>query len=202
MKKKKQEVQGMVPIDTIAQSILLLRGHKIILDSVLAGLYGVETRALIQAVNRNLNRFPEDFMFRLTTEETEYLRSQIVILKKRQGERISANIPENLRSQFVISNQRGGRRYLPYAFTEQGVAMLSSVLRSDRAVQVNIEIMRAFVRLRQMLAGHKELARKLENLEKKYDSQFKVVFDAIRQLMEPSASKKKRPIGFAPWNND
>jgi hypothetical protein len=130
MKKKKQEVQGMVPVDTIAQSILLLRGHKIILDSVLAGLYGVETRALIQAVNRNLNRFPEDFMFRLTTEETEYLRSQIVILKKRQGERISANIPENLRSQFVISNQRGGRRYLPYAFTEQGVAMLSSVLRN------------------------------------------------------------------------
>jgi len=179
MKRKIQEVQGMITVDTITQSILLLRGHKIILDSVLANLYGVETRALIQAVNRNLSRFPEDFMFQLNKEEFA-----------------------NLRSQFVTSSQWGGLRRLPYAFTEQGVAMLSSVLRSDRAVRVNIEIMRAFVRLRQMLEGHKELARKLENLEKKYDAQFKVVFDAIRQLMEPSANKKKRSIGFAPWKND
>ena len=101
-----------------------------------------------------------------------------------------------------MTSRWGGRRYPPYAFTEQGVAMLSSVLRSDRAVRVNIEIMRAFVRLRQMLEGHKELAKKLENLEKKYDVQFKVVFDAIRQLMVPPAGPKKRPIGFAPWNND
>ena len=108
----------------------------------------------------------------------------------------------NLRSQFVTSSHWGGRRYTPYAFTEQGVAMLSSVLRSNRAVQVNIEIMRAFVRLRQMLKGHKELSKKLENLEKKYDAQFKVVFDAIRQLMEPAVGKKKRSIGFAPWKEE
>ena len=180
MKKRKQEVQGMLSVDTITQSILLLRGHKIILDYVLADLYGVETKALIQAVKRNLNRFPADFMFQLTVEEAERLRSQIVTLKTGRGEH---------------------RKYLPYAFTEQGVAMLSSVLRSDRAVSVNIEIMRTFVRLRQMLAGHKELARKLENLEKKYDARFKVVFDAIRQLMEPHATIKKRSIGFAPWKD-
>ena len=180
MKKRKQEVQGMLSVDTITQSILLLRGHKIILDYVLADLYGVETKALIQAVKRNLNRFPADFMFQLTVEEAERLRSQIVTLKTGRGEH---------------------RKYLPYAFTEQGVAMLSSVLRSDRAVSVNIEIMRTFVRLRQMLAGHKELARKLENLEKKYDARFKVVFDAIRQLMEPPATIKKRGIGFAPWKD-
>ena len=202
MKKKKQEVQEMISVDTITQSILLLRGQKIILDTVLADLYGVETRVLTQAVKRNLNRFPEDFMFQLTAEEAERLRSQIVTLKNRREEQQTVEETERLRSQFVTSNQRGGRRYLPYAFTEQGVAMLSSVLRSDRAVRVNIEIMRAFVRLRQMLEGHKELARKLENLEKKYDVQFKVVFDAIRQLMEPPASKKNRSIGFAPWKND
>ena len=137
-----------------------------------------------------------------TVEETERLRSQFVTLKKGRVKQVTAGVPGNLRSQIVISSQWGGTRFLPYAFTEQGVAMLSSVLRSDRAVRVNIEIMRAFVRLRQMLEGHKELARKLENLEKKYDVQFKVVFDAIRQLMVPPASKKKRPIGFAPWKND
>ena len=133
------------------------------LDADLAELYGVETRALLQAVSRNQKRFPEDFMFQMSKEEYELLRSQIVISKK----------------------GRGGRRYLPYAFTEQGVAMLSSVLRSERAVQVNIEIMRAFVRLRELVATHKELARKLEALEKRYDSQFRVVFDAIRELMRP-----------------
>ncbi|MGH8119229.1 MAG: ORF6N domain-containing protein [Gammaproteobacteria bacterium] len=202
MKKKKQEVQGMISVGTITQSILLLRGQKIILDSVLADLYGVDTKVLIQAVKRNLNRFPADFMFQLTVEEAERLRSQIVTLKNGQGEMLTADEAEYLRSQFVTSNQRGGRRYLPYAFTEQGVAMLSSVLRSDRAVGVNIEIMRAFVRLRQMLESHKNLARKLENLEKKYDTQFKVIFDAIRQLMEPPAGKKKRSIGFAPWKNE
>jgi len=225
MNKKKQGAQGMISVDTITQSILLLRGHKIILDTALADLYGVDTRALIQAVRRNLNRFPTDFMFQLTVEEAAHLRSHFVTLKKGQEERMTAEIPENLRSQFVISkksreeqvsykhtdhlksqfvtsNQRGGRRYLPYAFTEQEVAMLSSVLRSDKAVRVNIEIMRAFVRLRQMLESHKELARKLENPEKKYDAQFKVVFDAIRQLMEPPAGRKKRSIGFAPWKND
>jgi hypothetical protein len=142
------------------------------LDEDLANLYGVETRALVQAVKRNLDRFPADFMFQLSPDEAESLRSQI-----------------------VTSKGRGGRRYPPYAFTEQGVAMLSSVLRSKRAVQVNIEIMRAFVRLRQILASHAVLARKLNELEKKYDSQFRAVFDAIRQLMSPPVEKRP-PIGF------
>jgi ORF6N domain len=143
------------------------------LDTDLAELYGVETRVLLQAVSRNQKRFPKDFMFRLSKEEYELLRSQIVISKK----------------------GRGGRRYLPYVFTEQGVAMLSSVLRSEKAVQVNIEIMRTFVRLREMIATHKDLARKLEALERRYDAQFKVVFDAIRELMAPPESKKRK-IGF------
>jgi phage regulator Rha-like protein len=143
------------------------------LDSDLAELYGVETRALVQAVGRNKDRFPEDFMFRLTKEEFSRLRSQI-----------------------VTSNEgRGGRRYPPYAFTEQGVAMLSTVLRSARAVQVNIEIMRAFVRLRQLIASNAELSKRLDELEKKYDQQFKVVFDAIRQLMTPPDPPRRR-LGF------
>jgi len=142
------------------------------LDSDLAALYGVETKALVQAVKRNLERFPEDFMFQLSRDEFSILRSQS-----------------------VTSSNWGGRRYPPYAFTEQGVAMLSSVLRSQRAIQVNIEIMRAFIRLRQMLASNAELARKLDELEKKYDAQFKEVFEAIRQLMTPP-EPKRRPIGF------
>ena len=164
--------QSLVSVERIERAILLIRGHKVMLDADLAALYEVETRVLVQAVKRNLDRFPEDFMFQLTKEEFEILRSQS-----------------------VTSSQWGGRRYPPYAFTEQGVAMLSSVLRSKRAVQVNIEIMRAFVRLRRMLASHKELARKLDALERKYDVQFKVVFDAIRQLMAPPEPKHRR-IGF------
>ena len=184
---------AVVPMERISQAILLIRGHKVMLDSDLAELYGVATKVLIQAVKRNGDRFPEDFMFRLSSEEFDRLRHQIGT--------------SSLRSQFVTSNPvaerdgptRGGRRYPPYAFTEQGVATLSSVLRSDRAIHVNIEIMRAFVRLRQMLASNAELARKLAALERKYDAQFKVVFDAIRELMAPPEPKKKRPIGFAPW---
>jgi len=164
-------------MERISQAILLIRGHRVMLDSDLAEMYGVATKVLVQAVKRNGDRFPEDFMFQLSSEEFD-----------------------RLRSQFVTSSW-GGRRYPPYAFTEQGVAMLSSVLRSDRAVHVNIEIMRAFVRLRQMLASNVELARKLANLERKYDAQFKVVFDAIRELMTPPEPKKKRPIGFAPWSD-
>src|SRR2546427_12823744 len=137
------------------------------LDADLAVLYGVPTRVLVQAVKRNLARFPNDFMFQLRGDEARRLRSQIVI----------SNVG------------RGGRRYPPYAFTEQGVAMLSSVLHSSRAVQVNIEIMRAFVRLRQLLIGNAELARKLEELEKKTDERSKIVFDAIRQMMTPPASR-------------
>jgi hypothetical protein len=166
------ERSSLVPVGRIERSILLLRGHKVMLDKDLAALYGVETKVLVQAVKRNIDRFPSDFMFQLTKEEFD-----------------------DLRSHCGTSGAWGGRRYPPYAFTEQGVAMLSSVLRSPRAIRVNIEIMRAFVRLRQMIASHAELARKLEALEKKYDAQFKVVFDAIRRLMAPP-TEKKRPIGF------
>lgn len=161
------------PSGSIERSILLLRGHKILLDVHLAALYGVTTKRLNEQVRRNRSRFPADFMFQLNPEEVA-----------------------SLRSQTATSNRgRGGRRYAPYAFTEQGVAMLSTVLNSERAIQVNIEIMRTFVRLRQMLASNAELARKLADLEKKYDAQFKVVFDAIRQLMA-APEPKKRKIGF------
>ena len=143
------------------------------LDAVLAVLYGVSTKRLNEHVRRNRSRFPDDFMFQLTREEVR-----------------------SLRSQFATSKQgRGGRRYAPLVFTEQGIAMLSSVLNSERAIQVNIEIMRAFVRLREMIATHKDLARKLAALEKRYDAQFKVVFDAIRELMAPP-EPNKRKIGF------
>jgi hypothetical protein len=176
------EARSIVSLEQIDRSIVFIRGHKVMLDADLAELYGVETKALNQAVRRNRGRFPADFMFQLTRGESEILRGQIGT--------------SNLRSQFATSRSaHGGRRYLPLAFTEQGVAMLSSVLRSDRAVRVNIEIMRAFVRLRELLATHKDLARKLEALERKYDAQFKVVFDAIRELMAPPQAKRRR-IGF------
>lgn len=164
---------SLIPAQRIEKSILLIRAQKVMLDSDLAELYDVETKVLLQAVKRNVRRFPEDFMFQLTKEEFEVLRSQI-----------------------VTSKSRGGRRYAPFAFTEQGVAMLSSVLKSDRAIDVNVAIMRTFVRLREMLASHKDLARKLAAMEKNYDEKFKVVFDAIRQLMAPPPVKKKRRIGF------
>lgn len=163
------------PAERIEGRIYVLRGHKVMLSADLADLYRVEPRALVQAVKRNIERFPADFMFQLSREEFD-----------------------NLKSHSVISSWGGARRATPYAFTEQGVAMLSSVLRSKRAVMVNVEIMRAFVRLRQMLAAHVELARKLAALEKKYDTQFKVVFDAIRELTAPP-SGRKRPIGFTSW---
>ncbi|MCX7049801.1 MAG: ORF6N domain-containing protein [Candidatus Sumerlaeota bacterium] len=167
-----------IPIERIERRIFSIRGHNVMLDSDLAELYGVKTYILNQAAKRSIERFPEDFMFQLSGEEWS-----------------------NLSSQFVSSSlYHGGRRYLPYAFTEQGVAMLSGVLRSRRAVQVNIGIMRAFVKLRQMLASHADLARKLAEMEKKYDGQFQVVFDAIRQLMEtPKPPPKTRPVGFIPW---
>jgi len=164
--------QSLIPVERIEKAILLIRSKKVMLDADLAALYGVDTKVLVQAVKRNINRFPQDFMFQLSQEESAILRSQI-----------------------VTSSDWGGRRYPPYAFTEQGVAMLSSVLRSPRAIRVNIEIMRAFIRLRQMLASHVELARKLDALEKKYDAQFKEVFEAIRQLMAPP-EPKRRSIGF------
>ena len=175
---------SLAPLGPIEERILLLRGHKVMLSPHLAELYQVEPRALVQAVKRNIARFPADFMFQLTWEEATNLRSQIVTLKD-----------ANSRSQSVILNWGRNIKYLPYAFTEQGVAMLSTVLRSERAVQVNIEIMRAFVRLRHILTSHTDLARKLKALEKKYDAQFRIVFDAIRELMEPPEPRRRR-IGF------
>jgi hypothetical protein len=169
---------SLVPAERIDRAILLLRGQKVMLDRDLAALYGVPAKVLNQAVKRNLRRFPPDFMFELTWEETRALRSQIVTLED--------------------TAQGRGRhsKYRPNAFTEQGVAMLSSVLNSQRAIDVNIEIVRAFVRLRELLATHKDLARKLEALEKKYDARFRVVFDAIRELMEAPQAKEKRVLGF------
>lgn len=175
MTKESSGGSGLVPVEVeiIERKIYFIRGHKVMLDADLATLYGVSTKRLNQQVGRNLNRFPADFMFQLTKEESESLRLQFATSK----------------------TGRGGRRTPPYAFTEQGVAMLSSVLNSDRAAQVNIAIMRAFVRLRELLATHKDLARKIEEMEKKYDAQFRGVFDAIRQLMTPSQTPH-RQIGF------
>jgi len=186
--------QSVIPLERIENQIYLLRGQKVMLSPDLAELYRVEPRALIQAVRRNSERFPEDFMFQLTWDEVSTLKLRSVILKA----------PETSpsRSQSVILKRGRNIKYLPYAFTEQGVAMLSGVLHSKRAVQVNVEIMRAFVRLRRMLATNASLARKLAALEKKYDAQFSVVFDAIRELMTPPEPKKKRPIGFAPWGKE
>ncbi len=185
--------QSLVPVDRIERAILFIRGEKVILDADLAALYEVETRALVQAVKRNAERFPSDFMFQLSKEEVDILKSQFVISSS--DSRLPKGKSGILISQFVTSSWGGRRRSLPYAFTEQGVAMLSSVLHSPRAIAVNIEIMRAFIRLRRMLASHADLARKLAALEKKYDAQFKVVFDAIRQLMTPPDPKRRR-IGF------
>jgi phage regulator Rha-like protein len=164
-----------IPREIIERKILLIRGHKVMLSSHLAELYAVETRSLNQAVKRNINRFPEDFMFQINESETEQLVSQNVIPHKKYF---------------------GGS--LPYAFTEQGVAMLSSVLNSERAIQVNIAIMRAFVKLKEMLSTNKELAHKLAELERKtekHDGEIKLIFDAIRQLMVPP-EKKRLKIGF------
>lgn len=165
---------SLVPAERIDQAILLIRGQKVMLDTDLAVLYGVPTKVLNQALKRNLERFPEDFMFQLTWEEAKELsRSQFVTLKRGQNP-----------------------KYRPYVFTEQGVAMLSSVLRSKRAIAVNIAIMRAFVRLRAILSSHVELSRRLDELERKSDAQFRVVFDSLRKLMATERPEPKRRIGF------
>jgi len=167
---------ALVPIEVIISKIIFVRGEKVLLDRDLAELYGVETKVLKQAVRRNIKRFPNDFMFELTKEEFE-----------------------NWRSQFVTSNaDKMGLRYRPMTFTEQGVAMLSSILRSNRAIEVNIAIMRAFVQLRKMISSHKELAHKLSELEQRlegHDEQIRVIFEAIKQLMAPPEKPGKR-IGF------
>ncbi len=198
--RSKSAAPGLVNAGHIDRRVMLIRGQKVLLDADLAELYGVETRALNQAVQRNLDRFPADFMFQLTQREMDaFLRSQTVTSNggNRDESETAGVLP---RSQIVMSKRErtaGGRRYLPYAFTEQGVAMLSSVLRSKRAVAVNIEIMRAFVRLRQMIASHADLARKLATLEKKYDQQFKAVFEAIRELMAPPEEDvPEKEMGF------
>ena len=167
---EKESKEISVPIEKITGRIYLIRGHNVMLDRDLAELYQVETKVLKQAVRRNIDRFPGDFMFRLTGSEFK-----------------------NWRSQFVTSkSDRMGLRYKPMAFTEQGVAMLSSVLRSKRAIQVNIQIMRAFTKLRRMLETHKELKKKLEEMEKKYDEQFQIVFEAIKQLIAEEEKPKKK----------
>jgi len=166
-----------IAVERIEQKIFFIRGKKVMLDIHLAGLYGVKTRRLNEQVRRNIKRFPTDFMFRLTWEEAQVSRSQFATLKRGQ------NI-----------------KYLPHAFTEQGIAMLSGVLHSERAIQVNIAIMRAFVRLRQVLAAHKELADRLAELERRMDKKDREIialFEAIRRLMNPP-EKKKEPIGFRP----
>ncbi len=165
--------KSLIPVERIEKLIYLIRDHRVMIDSDLAELYGVTTGALNQALKRNIDRFPEDFAFQLSSEEFAALISQFVISK----------------------TGRGGRRKLPWVFTEQGVAMLSSVLRSKRAVQVNVQIMRAFVRMRQLLSSHKELMEKVQAMEKKYDKQFKTVFQAIYQLMKEE-EKPQRKIGF------
>lgn len=169
------EKQTLIVAANIETQILLIRGQKVMLSVHLAELYEVEPRVLIQAVKRNIERFPEDFMFQLNAEEFANLKSQVVI------------------------SSWGGARTAPYAFTEQGVSMLSSVLRSSRAIQANIAIMRTFVQLRQMLTSNAELSRKLVAMEKNYDIKFRAVFEAIHELMTPPETQKKHPIGFAPW---
>ena len=161
----------IIPQEIINSKIFIIRGMKVMLDMDLAALYGVETKMLKRAGKRNIERFPEDFMFQLIEKEFDNLRCQIG------------------------TSSWGGQRYLPYAFTENGVAMLSSVLNSERAITVNIQIMRTFTKLREMLATHKELKQKIEEMEEKYDAQFKIVFDAIRQIMASPEAKEKK-IGF------
>ena len=188
--------------ENLAKLVFLIRGEKVLIDTDLADLYGVEARVLNQSVARNRNRFPDDFMFQLTTEEWTAMRSQIVTTSTPQGGKSSQTVtsspPEDgLTSQIVMSNARGGRRTLPYAFTEQGVAMLSSVLRSQRAVEVNIAIMRTFVQLRRLMDSNRDLRLRIEAMETRYDEQFSQVFDAIKQLItEDKTRKAKPPIGF------
>ena len=165
---------ALIQQENIERKIFIIRGKKVMLDRDLAFLYGVEVKALNQAVKRNVKRFPEDFIFQLTWEEAQSSRSQNVTLK---GKNI---------------------KYLPYAFTEHGILMLSSVLNSHRAIEVNIQIMRTFNKLRELMLVHKDLRIKIEKLEKRYDSQFKVVFNALRRLIDPPVKKNKGPLGFQP----
>jgi hypothetical protein len=182
-----------MPIGKIERAILLIRGERVILDADLAELYGVATKVLNQAVKRNLERFPEDFMFQLTGDESGALRSQSVILDGQEGN-------AHLRSQSVTSRSGyGGRRYAPYAFTEHGAIMAATVLNSPRAVQVSVYVVRAFVQLRRALAQNKQLAAKLADLERKvgdHDQKIVAIIQAIRELMAPPSKPPRKPIGF------
>jgi len=176
-------VKDLIPQEVIENKIYLMRGHKVMMSRDLAVLYGVTTKRLNEQVKRNIKRFPDDFMLQLTIEEALMFQSGT----------------SSSRSQFATLKQGQNIKYLPYAFTEQGVAMLSSVLNSERAIQANIAIMRAFVKLRQILSTHKELVHKLEELERKiekHDVDIQSIFGAIRQLMAPSPEKPRRMIGF------
>lgn len=180
--KESTDNTSLIPKERIINKIYWIRGQRVMFDVDLAELYGVETRVLNQAVNRNVERFPEDFMFHLTDQEMlVFLRSQFVISK---------NIPTE------SQDTRGGRRYNVYAFTEQGVAMLSSVLRSKRAVAMNIHIVRVFTRMREMLLTHNELREKIDKMEQKYDKNFRVVFDALKQMLAMKEEEPRREIGF------
>ena len=184
MKDRESEMEknvAIIPVDRIERLILLIRGQRVMIDRDLAALYEVPTKVLNQAVKRNKGRFPEDFMFQLNQEEAKTLGTELMDAR--------------LRSQNVTLKRGQHMKYRPYAFNEHGILMLSSVLHSERAVQVNIAIMRAFVRLRQILASNAGLERRLNELEKNYDAQFKVVFDAIRRLMAP-AERPPKKIGF------
>lgn len=172
MPKSTISVNTYVSYESIERKIYLIRNQRVMIDSDLANLYQVPTKVLVQAIKRNIQRFPDDFMFQLTLEEFKILRSQIV------------------------TSSWGGRRYPPFVFTEQGVAMLSSVLNSEVAVQLNIHIIRTFVRLRELILTHKDLQKQIEEMGKKYDRKFQVIFEAIEQLLEPKPNPNKRPIGF------
>jgi hypothetical protein len=176
----------LIIAERIEQRIFLIRGKKVMLDRDLAELYGVTTKALNQAVKRNIKRFPGDFMFQLTEQEFKIWKSQIVTSKS----------APSLRSQFVTLKRGQHAKYLPCAFTEHGILMLSSVLNSDKAIFVNIQIMRTFTKLRELIAEHKDLQQKISELEKKYDRKFNIIFEAIRKLLEPPRAKPKLPIGF------
>ena len=173
--------KSLIPTERIQNLIIEIRGHRVILDSDLADLYGVTTKRLNEQVTRNQDRFPDDFMLQLTKEEYEILRSHFATLKKGPGQH---------------------RKYMPYAFTEHGTIMLANILKSPTAVQASIQVVRAFIQMRQLLASQKGLMRKILDMENKYDDQFKVVFTAIRQLMEPPKAKPKHRIGFKSGKDD
>ena len=191
---KTMKSQAALPLDHIESRIVIVRGQKVMLDADLAELYDVTTKSLNQAVKRNSERFPDDFAFQLTAAEAAGLRSQIAVSNPQD---IDLRKGISNRSQIVTGSQKHrDPRFRPWVFTEHGALMAANLLRSGRAVQMSVHVARAFVRLREMVASHKELAKRLDKLEARYDRQFKVVFDAIRELMTPPEPPKKRRIGF------